>query len=150
VNRVVGADQEIGADSRQLVRGGEHQLTDARPVVVVDASHIVGQRVRVHRDLWVSVQAEERRAFRADCPIAKRRTFCGAGDDADVAGHDESSKRAAIARILAWYDLNASARPLAPQPCATLNGGLVERILLVRSAKASAERQRSPLKPSLG
>ena len=85
---VVGADQEVGADARELVRRGEHQLANARPVAAVDALHVIRERVRVHRDFRVGVRAEQRRALRADGPIAERRAFGGAGHDADVVGHD--------------------------------------------------------------
>jgi hypothetical protein len=87
VDGVVGADQEIDTDLRELVRGGEHQLAYARPVGAVDAFHVLGQRVRVHRDLGVIVRAEKLRALHADGPIAEGRAFGGAGNDADVLRH---------------------------------------------------------------
>ena len=84
---VVGADQEIGADFRELICGGEHQLAHALPIAAVDAFHVIGERMRVHRDLGMSVRAEKLRAFHADGPITKRRAFGGAGNNTDVAKH---------------------------------------------------------------
>ena len=84
---VVGADQEIGTGFRKLVRGGEHQLTHALPVAAVDAFHVLRERVRVHRNLGMGMPTEKLRAFHADRPITKSRTFGGAGDNADVIGH---------------------------------------------------------------
>ena len=68
---VVRADQKIGTNFRELIRGGEHQLTHALPVAAVDAFHVLGERVRVHRDLGMSVRAKKLRAFHADGPITK-------------------------------------------------------------------------------
>src|SRR5260370_22471500 len=84
---VVGTDQEIGTDFRELICGGEHQLTYTLPVVTVDASHVLGERVRVHRDLGMIVRAEKLHAFYADGPITKSCAFGGAGNNTDVAGH---------------------------------------------------------------
>jgi hypothetical protein len=84
---VVGADQESGPDPRELARGGEHQLTDPLPVVAVEASHVLGERRRMHRDLGMGVRAEKPSAFHADGPIAKSGTFGGARNDTDVVGH---------------------------------------------------------------
>jgi hypothetical protein len=36
----------------------------------------------------MGIRAEEPRAFDADRAVAKRRALGGAGDDADVKGHD--------------------------------------------------------------
>ena len=70
---VVGADQEIRANRFQLVGGGEHQLAYARPVVAVDAGHVVGQREGVHRDLGMCMRAEDRRTLDADCAVTQGR-----------------------------------------------------------------------------
>jgi len=40
---VVGADQEVGAGLFELVRRGQHELADARPVVAVDVRHVIGE-----------------------------------------------------------------------------------------------------------
>src|SRR5260370_41445638 len=85
---VVGTDQENGTYFRELICGGEHQLTFTLPVVTVDASHVLGERVRVHRDLGMIVRAEKLHAFYADGPITKSCAFGGAGNNTDVAGHD--------------------------------------------------------------
>src|SRR5260370_25889689 len=83
---VVGTDQENGTYFRELICGGEHQLTFTLPVVTVDASHVLGERVRVHRDLGMIVRAEKLHAFYADGPITKSCAFGGAGNNTDVAG----------------------------------------------------------------
>src|SRR5260370_23002120 len=83
---VVGTDQENGTYFRELICGGEHQLTYTLPVVTVDASHVLGERVRVHRDLGMIVRAEKLHAFYADGPITKSCAFGGAGNNTDVAG----------------------------------------------------------------
>ena len=70
VDGVVRADQEISADARELVRGSEHQLAHALPVAAVEAFHVLGERVRVHRDFGMRVRAEKLRAFHADGAIA--------------------------------------------------------------------------------
>ena len=49
---------------------------------------VLGERVRVHRDLGMRVRAEKLRAFHADGPIAERRALGGAGDDTDVLRHE--------------------------------------------------------------
>ncbi len=85
---VVGADQEIGADFCEFICRGDHQLTHALPISAVDALHILGERVRVHRDLGMIVGTEKLRAFHADGSITKRRAFGGAGNNTNVMGHD--------------------------------------------------------------
>ena len=81
---VVRADQEVRADLRELVRRGQHELADGRPVAAVDRLHVLRERVRVHRDFGMVVGAEQLRAFHADGPVAERGPFGGAGDDPDV------------------------------------------------------------------
>src|SRR5262249_28050981 len=49
--------------------------------------------MRVHRDLWMGMRAEELRAFRADGPITKSGTLGGAGDNPDVVGHEVILRR---------------------------------------------------------
>ena len=73
---------------RELICGGEHQFAHALPVAAIKAFHVLGERVRVHRDLGMIVRAEKLRAFHADGPITKRCAFGGAGNNADVLGHD--------------------------------------------------------------
>src|SRR5450631_3876186 len=85
---VVGADQKIGADCRKLIGGREHEFTHTLPVAAVDALHVLGERVRMHRHLGMSVRAQKLRAFHADRAIAQRRTFSGASYDANVLGHE--------------------------------------------------------------
>ena len=87
VDRVVGADQEIGGDARELPGGGEHQLAHALPVVAFEAGHIFGKGRRVHRHFRMRVAAEKLGALRADGPVAESRAFGRAGDNADMQGH---------------------------------------------------------------
>jgi hypothetical protein len=55
VDGVVGTDEKIGAYPGQLVGGGKHQLSDTLPIIAVNAFHVFGQRMRVHRNLGVIV-----------------------------------------------------------------------------------------------
>jgi hypothetical protein len=87
MQRVVGADEKSGAAALQLLGRGEHEPGDALPVVAVDALHVVGQRMRVHRDFGVCMSAEKRRTLNTNGAIAKCRAFGGARDDPDVPGH---------------------------------------------------------------
>ena len=87
---VVRADEEIGADGRELRCRREHQLAHARPVAPVDARHVVGERVRMHRDLGMRVRAKQRRAFQANGSIAQGGALSGTGNDADVTRHDDT------------------------------------------------------------
>src|SRR5712691_6380258 len=50
--------------------------------------HVLGERVRMHRDFGMIVVAEKVRAFHVDGSITKRRAFGGAGNDTNVVGHD--------------------------------------------------------------
>lgn len=95
VNGVVGAYQEISADLRELVRRGKHQLAHAWPIVAIQAFHVLGKRGRVHRDLGMRVRAQQSRALHTDGPITQRRPFGGAGDNANVLGHDDKLRNVA-------------------------------------------------------
>ena len=85
---VLSADQEIGTDFREFICRGEHQLTYVLPIAAVDVFNVLGERVRLHRDLGMIVGAEKVRAFHADGSITKRRAFGGAGNNTNVVGHD--------------------------------------------------------------
>lgn len=97
MDRIVRADQEIGPDRRELGGRGKHQLRDTLEVPLVEENHIVGERIRVHRDFRVGMRTEKARAFNADRAIAESRSFGGAGDDADVLRH--SFPQLGLARI---------------------------------------------------
>jgi hypothetical protein len=58
VDRVVGTNEETGADGGKLVCRHEHEVADAVPVATLDARDIVGQRVRMHRDLRMRIRPE--------------------------------------------------------------------------------------------
>jgi hypothetical protein len=60
---------------------GEHELADGRPVVAVDAHHVVGPGVGVGGVLGVGMRSC---AFSADGEVAKRCDLCRAGYDSDV------------------------------------------------------------------
>src|SRR5215831_1134323 len=57
------------------------------PVIAVEAHHVVGERMRVHRNFGMGMGAEQPRALCADGAIAKSCAFGRAGNDADVEGH---------------------------------------------------------------
>ncbi len=44
VDSVVGADQEIGTDARELNGGSKHQLADSRQIAAFETIHIVCKR----------------------------------------------------------------------------------------------------------
>jgi hypothetical protein len=88
VNGVIGADEKIGASLYELISGGEHQLTYTLPIAAINALHILGKRMVVHRDLGVIVRAEILRALQADGSITERCTLCGAGNDTNMAWHN--------------------------------------------------------------
>jgi|SRR4051812_27154083 len=92
VERVVGADQKGRADRRQLVARCEHQLAHAAPVAAMDACHVVGERMRVHRHFGMRVRAKQRSTFGADRSIAKRGTLGRAGNNADLRWHQPAGK----------------------------------------------------------
>ena len=98
VDRVVRTDQEIGSDFCELVSGGEQQLTHAMPIVAVDALHVLGERVCVHRDLGMSVRAESLRVFHVNGPITKRCPFGGARNNRDMVEHNLLLQRPATAQ----------------------------------------------------
>ncbi len=56
-------------------------------LATLDAGHVVGERMRVHRDFGMGVRSEPLRAFDADRAIAERGAFSRAGNDADVLRH---------------------------------------------------------------
>ena len=87
---IVRADQEIGTDFREFICRGEHQLTHALPVAAVDVFHVLGERVRMHRDFGMIVRPEELRPFHADGSITESCPFSGAGNDSDVLRHRPS------------------------------------------------------------
>ena len=84
MDRVVRADQEVGTNARQTIRRIEHQLGNAVPIVAPQARAVARKRRRVHRDLGMSVLAEQIGTFSADRAIAERGSFGRTGDDADV------------------------------------------------------------------
>jgi hypothetical protein len=52
--------------------------------------HVLGERVRMHRDLGMAIGAESLRAFDADRAITESRAFRRTPDDSDVSGHGGS------------------------------------------------------------
>ncbi|KAG1244918.1 hypothetical protein G6F65_021538 [Rhizopus arrhizus] len=112
VDGVVRADQEICARARQLVGRRQHQRTHAGQVTVVQADHVVGQRMGVQGDFRVRVRPHALRAFRAQRAIAQRRALGRAGDDADVKRrgvHSEDSLFKARTWRAIWRKLSAIA-----------------------------------------
>ena len=75
MDRVVGTDQEIRSNVRELAGRREHQLANALQVPAVQAIHVFGERVRMHRHFGMCMWTEKLCAFRADGPIAKRSAF---------------------------------------------------------------------------
>ena len=71
---------------------------DAQPVTAVDALHVLGERVRMHRDLGMIVLTEQVCALHADSAVTQRCAFGGAGDDPDVLRHVVTFGRQATAQ----------------------------------------------------
>ncbi len=94
---IVGTDQEIRTDLRELICGGKHKFTHALLVPAVDACHVFGERMSVDRDLGMAIEAEKLCAFNADGAITKSGPFGGTGNDADVASYGANYS---ITRIL--------------------------------------------------
>ena len=84
MDRVVRADQKIGAAAGQLFRGVKHQFGHARPIPSVDVPHIFRQGVGVQRDFRMIVLAKELRALERNGAVTESGSFGAAGDDADV------------------------------------------------------------------
>jgi hypothetical protein len=87
VNCVDWSNQKICSRPGQLFRGRKHEFRDPRPVAGVDALHIIGEVMAVHRHFGMTVRAQQFRAFDADGAIAERCSFRAASDDADVERH---------------------------------------------------------------
>ena len=84
---VVGADQEIGSRPGQLVSRREHQVGNSLPIAGINATHVPGQGMSMHRDFRVIVRSHQVPAFERDGAIAQRRSLRAASHNADVLGH---------------------------------------------------------------
>src|SRR5262249_3705084 len=92
MDRVVRADQKVGAGALQRLRRAQHQLSHSFPVhAVVDWLHVFGQRDGMHGDLRMRVPSHERFGFKADRPIAERGALRAAADNADMFAHARKS-----------------------------------------------------------
>src|SRR6185437_16180067 len=90
MNCVVRTDQEIGAGPFQPVRGAQHQLRHALPVLLaVQKLHVFGQADGMHRHFRMRMLSHQSLSFQADGSITERRSFCTAPHEADVLAHFE-------------------------------------------------------------
>ena len=89
MDRIIGADQELGPRSPKLEGGRRHQVANACDVAAVKTANAVAERMRVHRHLGMGVRTKVPRTLRADGPVAQRGIFGRARDDADVFGHGQ-------------------------------------------------------------
>jgi hypothetical protein len=87
MNGVVGANQNLRAGPDQLGRRLEQHRADSGPFVAIDQPLIFTPRKVMQRDLGVRVWTEQRRAFEANRPIAKRGPLRADGHDADMFHH---------------------------------------------------------------
>src|SRR5262249_55695778 len=87
VGSVVRANEQIGTRSAQLLSRRKEHLADFVPLASVDVTHVVGERIRVHGDFWMSVTTQKPRSLYTDCAVAQRRAFCAHGDDSYVLCH---------------------------------------------------------------
>ena len=88
MNRVVRANQKLGADLGQFVSGREHQVAYPIPVRAVNAFHVRRERMGVHRNFGMIVRTHELRAFGAYGAVAKRGPLGGASNDSNVLRHN--------------------------------------------------------------
>src|ERR1700687_6338846 len=93
VDRIVRTDQEIGAAPREPVGRGQHEIGNPGPVSGINAAHIRGERVSVHRELGVSVRPKQLRALGTNCSIAKGGGLSGTRDGAYVRGHGTAAAK---------------------------------------------------------
>jgi hypothetical protein len=87
VDRVVGADQEVGPKRLELARRGQHEAGHLVPSIAVDRSHVLGQAVGVEAHLRMSVGTQALAPVERDRPVAQGRPLGAAGHDSDVRGH---------------------------------------------------------------
>src|SRR6266568_9353351 len=91
MNRVVRANQKLGADLGQFVSGREHQVAYPIPVRAVNAFHVRRERMGVHRNFGMIVRTHELRSFGTYSAIAERGALCGASNDSDVLWHNSGT-----------------------------------------------------------
>ncbi len=84
MNSVVGANQNLRSRADQLGRRLEQHRAYFAPFVTIDQPLIFTQRKVMQRHLGMRVRTEQRRAFEAYRPIAKRGPFRADGHDADM------------------------------------------------------------------
>jgi hypothetical protein len=84
---VVGTDKKVGTGCGQLVSRCKHEIAYALQVPLLEAIHVIGERMSVHGHFRVSVRTKKRRAFRTDGSIAERCAFSGAAYDSYVLAH---------------------------------------------------------------
>jgi hypothetical protein len=99
MDRIVGADEEICPSGSKFRCGGQHQVGNAGKVVIVEADHIIGKRMSMHRHFGMPMRAQQSRALKADRSITKRGTLSRTGNDADMQTHVRLMLKAARAYI---------------------------------------------------
>jgi hypothetical protein len=87
VNRVVGADQELGPRGLELPGRRQHQRGHSLPVVPVDCLHVLGEAVGVQAHLGVGVGAQALAPVERHRPVAERSPLAAAGHDPYVRRH---------------------------------------------------------------
>jgi len=87
VDRVVGADQEIGPGLRQLVGRFQHQLRHGLQIAGVQRLLVAAEIGRVQGHFRVAMAAQHGRRLGADRAVAQGRALGGTTDDPDVQGH---------------------------------------------------------------
>jgi hypothetical protein len=84
VDGVVGADEEVRANLRQLLRGGQHQLGYALPILALDILHLIAEGVRVQGYLGMLVRSEDGLTLDAHGFVTKGGALGSASDNAHV------------------------------------------------------------------
>src|SRR5262249_53378655 len=87
VRGVVRAHEQVGTGVAELLGGREEHPAHLVPVPGLDVTHVVGEGIRMQRDLWIRVASEDCGSLGADGSIAQRSAFRAHANDPDVLDH---------------------------------------------------------------
>src|SRR6266404_3813931 len=91
MDRIVWADDEVGARSGELLGRRQHQGRHSRPVSASEVLHVLPEGMNVHRHLGMPVLPHQRLALQADRAEAERSTFGATGSDTNMLRHGSST-----------------------------------------------------------
>ena len=99
MDRIVRADDEVGARSGELLGRRQHQGRHSRPVSASEVLHVLPEGMNVHRHLGMPVLAHQRLALQADRAEAEGSAFGATGSDANMLRHESSPPIARSHRV---------------------------------------------------